>query len=186
MPNKLAKLNGGKPMRVVPDVAALADPETGFVIIYKGVHEQFGGTSLACPIFAGIQALASQGRRFPIGFANPLLYTATNLLGGFRDIKDPAPGTLVYATNSGRNLLPAAMDTSLDLGQGLRRRHRPRYAERQPCSCSARSSSSRERSDQATNRTRSQGPRRLARHGPFMTGYAVMLRSGAAIPSSHQ
>jgi subtilase family serine protease len=113
VPNKLAKLNGGKPMRVVPDVAALGDPETGFIIVVGGAHAQFGGTSLACPIFAGIQALASQGRRFPIGFANPLLYSATNLLGGFRDIKDPAPDTLVYATNSGSNLLPAAMDTSL-------------------------------------------------------------------------
>ena len=130
-------------MRVVPDVAAVGDPETGFIIVVGGAHAQFGGTSLACPIFAGIQALASQGRRFPIGFANPLLYTATNLLGGFRDIKDPAPGTLVYATNSGRNLLPGGDGHVAD------RRSRatttaPVSARRTaPRSCSARSSSSR-------------------------------------------
>jgi subtilase family serine protease len=118
VPNKLARLNGGAPMRVVPDVAALGDPETGFIINHGGSLFQFGGTSLACPIFAGIQALASQGRRVPIGFANPLLYTATNLLGGFRDIKDPAQGQVVFATNSGSNLLVGASDTSLTSVKG--------------------------------------------------------------------
>lgn len=113
VPSSVATLNGGAPMRVVPDVAALGDPETGFIIEYQGALYQYGGTSLACPIFAGIQALASQGRRVPIGFANPLLYTATSSLGGFRDIKDPAPGTLAMATVSGSNFLTNAEDTSL-------------------------------------------------------------------------
>jgi subtilase family serine protease len=118
VPSTLARLNSGAPMRVVPDVAALADPETGFIIDHNGGLFQFGGTSLACPIFAGIQALASQGRHAPIGFANPLLYTAPVLLGGYRDIKDPAAGSLVYATNSGRNLLVGASDTSLTSVKG--------------------------------------------------------------------
>ena len=62
-------------MRVVPDVARRGDPETGFLIdLRRRPVRAIGGTSLACPVFAGIQALASQGRLFPIGFANPVLY----------------------------------------------------------------------------------------------------------------
>ncbi len=116
VPGKLARLNGGKPMRVVPDVAALGDPETGFIIDYAGAHYQYGGTSLACPIFAGIQALASQGRRVPIGFANPLLYSATHLLGGFHDIKDPS--FLGMGSTSGNYFFKAADDTSLKSVKG--------------------------------------------------------------------
>ncbi len=69
--------------RGVPDVGMLADPNTGMLI---GVTQQFsngvkydeyrvGGTSLAAPLFAGVQALASEaqgGRR--LGFANPRIY----------------------------------------------------------------------------------------------------------------
>src|SRR5262249_30710140 len=73
VPHSLATLNGSTPMRVVPDVGAIADPETGFLIDFGGGLGVIGGTSLACPVFAGVQALASQGRLFPIGFANPLL-----------------------------------------------------------------------------------------------------------------
>ncbi|MDQ2955496.1 MAG: S53 family peptidase [Actinomycetota bacterium] len=79
VPAGLASPSGGQPMRVVPDIAADADPYTGFYIGETvdgafGISE-IGGTSLACPLIAGIQAVASQDRRFPIGFANPLLYS---------------------------------------------------------------------------------------------------------------
>ncbi|MFL6600924.1 MAG: protease pro-enzyme activation domain-containing protein [Steroidobacteraceae bacterium] len=71
-------LNG----RGVPDVAALADPQTGLLV---GQTQSFpdgtyydeyriGGTSLASPIFAGLMALADQKAGHPHGFANPLLY----------------------------------------------------------------------------------------------------------------
>jgi len=117
VPNSLARLNGAGPMRVVPDVGAVADPETGFLILYNGHPVQIGGTSLACPIFAGVQALASQGRVFPIGFANPLLYTIGLTGVAFRDVKDP--GTpLALMTVSGRSLLTMAMDTSLKATKG--------------------------------------------------------------------
>jgi subtilase family serine protease len=72
-------LSGG---RGVPDVAALADPQTGFLV---GQTQTFpngtsydeyrvGGTSLACPIFAGLMALADQAAGHAHGFANPVFY----------------------------------------------------------------------------------------------------------------
>lgn len=64
--------------RQVPDVAADADPSTGFHIIFQGHDDQVGGTSAATPLWAGTLALINQdlkqkGLR-PIGFANPAIY----------------------------------------------------------------------------------------------------------------
>jgi len=68
--------------RGVPDVAALADPQTGLLIgqtqtFPNGTYYdeyRIGGTSLASPIFAGLMALADQKAGTPHGFANPLFY----------------------------------------------------------------------------------------------------------------
>jgi subtilase family serine protease len=117
VPDRLAELNGNTAMRVVPDVGAVADPETGILIIFNGAPVQIGGTSLACPVFAGVQALASQGRSVPIGFANPLLYSAGGTGAGFHDVKSPT-STLALMTISGRNLLTMAEDTSLTATKG--------------------------------------------------------------------
>ena len=74
--------------RGVPDVAALGDPNTGYLI---GQTQTFpttcngpggasydeyriGGTSLSCPIVAGIMALSDQKAGFAHGFANPFFY----------------------------------------------------------------------------------------------------------------
>jgi len=46
--------------RQEPDIAALADPDTGGVFVYYGQLGVIGGTSLASPIFSGIWALASE------------------------------------------------------------------------------------------------------------------------------
>ena len=117
MPNSLAKLNGPTAMRVVPDIAAIGDPETGFLIDFRGSTLTIGGTSLSCPVIAGIQALASQGRRFPIGFANPLLY-GLHLTGvAFRDVKAP-PSPVAMVTQSGRSLLTLGQDSSLTSTRG--------------------------------------------------------------------
>jgi subtilase family serine protease len=69
--------------RGVPDVAALADPQTGLLIgqtqtFPNGTYYdeyRIGGTSLASPIFAGLMALADQAAGHAHGFANPLCYT---------------------------------------------------------------------------------------------------------------
>jgi subtilase family serine protease len=77
--------------RGVPDVAALADPQTGLLVgqtqtFPDGVRYdeyRIGGTSLASPIFAGIMALADQSAGHPHGFANPLFYAHPT---GFYDV----------------------------------------------------------------------------------------------------
>ncbi|WP_022882390.1 S53 family peptidase [Gryllotalpicola ginsengisoli] len=79
VPSSLSQARGKTAMRVVPDIAADADPYTG-MYIGETTDDGFtissiGGTSLATPLIAGIQALAQQGRKTAIGFANPLLYS---------------------------------------------------------------------------------------------------------------
>jgi len=76
-----ARLTNSVPMRVFPDVAMLADPDTGvplgltdpFIGSYV-VQQGWGGTSLATPLFAATVALAEQRAGHRIGFANPRLY----------------------------------------------------------------------------------------------------------------
>ena len=68
--------------RAVPDVAALADPQTGLLVGQTQAFPEgnsydeyrIGGTSLASPIFAGLMALLDQKSGQPHGFANPLFY----------------------------------------------------------------------------------------------------------------
>ncbi|MFD7163140.1 S53 family peptidase [Streptomyces violascens] len=83
VPDSLAKANGATRMRTVPDIAAVADPNTGFLVgqtqawpdkSVKYDEYRIGGTSLAAPVIAGVQALAQQAQHFPIGFANPGIY----------------------------------------------------------------------------------------------------------------
>ena len=72
------------PMRVVPDVSALADPSTGILVgqttlqpdgtTYAFSLSRTGGTSVACPTFAGIEAGAQQAAGHDLGFANPAIY----------------------------------------------------------------------------------------------------------------
>ncbi len=65
-------------MRAVPDVGLLADPYTGVEIIETiGGQLSFtaiGGTSLACPMFSGIMAIAAEKAGHGLGQAAPLMY----------------------------------------------------------------------------------------------------------------
>jgi subtilase family serine protease len=106
------------PGRVVPDVAMLADPNSGFL---TGQTEDFsayanpdgydlptdtdqfgqyriGGTSLASPLFAGMMALADQAAGRPLGFANPALY-AMYRTGAFHDVTAPKTKVAVIRTD---------------------------------------------------------------------------------------
>ncbi|MFD1661245.1 protease pro-enzyme activation domain-containing protein [Streptomyces caeni] len=84
VPDSLAKANSADGNRVVPDIAAIADPNTGFRVgqtqTFPDGSQQYseyriGGTSLAAPVIAAVQALAQEARGGKaIGFANPAIY----------------------------------------------------------------------------------------------------------------
>lgn len=82
--------------RLVPDVAAAADPTTGALIYSSGKQYAVGGTSWAAPVWAGLCALMNQSRSAaglsPLGALNPRLYP---LLGtsAFRDITTGSNGS---------------------------------------------------------------------------------------------
>ncbi|MER5641242.1 S53 family peptidase [Kitasatospora sp. NPDC002227] len=87
VPDALAKANGTTPMRTVPDIAAVGDPNTGFLVGQTQAwpdgtvsydEYRIGGTSLSAPVIAGVQALAQQAKHRPIGFANPAIYERYN------------------------------------------------------------------------------------------------------------
>jgi subtilase family serine protease len=104
VPYPLSTSRGGAAMRVAPGISAVGDPYTGFSI-GETVGGQFtigsiGGTSLSCPLIAGIQALASQNRKFAIGFANPLIYSLNST--AFRDVVPHTP--IHYASVGGAYL----------------------------------------------------------------------------------
>ena len=77
---KFQKKVPGK-FRQTPDIAMNADPETGNEIFITDpnqgnnqVVEVFGGTSLSCPMFSALWAIANQAAGVPLGQAAPLLY----------------------------------------------------------------------------------------------------------------
>jgi kumamolisin len=71
--------------RGVPDVAANADPETGYKILVDGRDLVIGGTSAAAPLWAGLVVLLNQKMNRSLGFINPMLYSSERA-GAFREI----------------------------------------------------------------------------------------------------
>jgi kumamolisin len=75
--------------RLVPDVSSLADPNTGAMVVLSGTPQQFGGTSLSAPTWAGFCALLNEARanasKPPLPFLNPLIYPLSGSTS-FRDI----------------------------------------------------------------------------------------------------
>jgi len=113
------------PMRVVPDVAMDADPTTGFLVGITGLlpdgstgyfEGDSGGTSLACPLFAGLEADAIQGQGdLPIGFANPAIYANADSRA-FTDITATSPGTRAVNMQTAFDGYPATSYTFGDDG----------------------------------------------------------------------
>ncbi|MCL6593739.1 MAG: S53 family peptidase, partial [Alicyclobacillus sp.] len=66
--------------RGLPDVACNADPAFGYQIVFQGQLAVVGGTSVACPVFAAVVALANQ-RRAQLGLP-PLSGLAARLYDG--------------------------------------------------------------------------------------------------------
>ncbi|HEY7432342.1 MAG TPA: S53 family peptidase [Streptosporangiaceae bacterium] len=119
VPNSLShRLPGGKhsatAMRVVPDVAALGDPSTGMAVgqttlqpdgkTFAFALSRIGGTSVACPVFAGIQADAQQAAGGPLGFADPEIYQRAHK-SAFHDVTDHplGPGHIAQVRNNYTN-----------------------------------------------------------------------------------
>ena len=78
-PSYQAKLPGK--FRQLPDVSWLADPYTGGVIaisvpfqVPSLTWQVWGGTSLACPMFSALWAIANQEAGAPLGLAAPYMY----------------------------------------------------------------------------------------------------------------
>ena len=98
-------------MREVPDVSALADPSTGMLVgetlrqpngkTYAFSLSRIGGTSVACPTFAGIEADAQQAAGYPLGFANPVIYQRYDT-SAYHDVTDTplGPGHLAQVRNN--------------------------------------------------------------------------------------
>jgi len=64
------------PGRMVPDVAANADPETGYNIVLKGEISATGGTSAVAPLYAGLLAAfgCKLGWILPALWSHPLCF----------------------------------------------------------------------------------------------------------------
>jgi subtilase family serine protease len=122
------------PDRVAPDVSMDADPYTGFLFgmtqtLPDGstgyAESDIGGTSLAAPLFTGLQADAVQAQGAAIGFADPSLYsryqspalsivTAHNAGTKAYNILPPFNGFPSVAVNFGDDQLLKATDKYSD------------------------------------------------------------------------
>lgn len=82
--------------RVVPDVAFDADPNSGAIIIVNGSNAQYGGTSLAAPLFTASWARLLAGHS-TLGFAGPHIYKLP--AGDYHDVTSGNNGG--YSASSG-------------------------------------------------------------------------------------
>jgi kumamolisin len=91
--------NSGVPMRVggtgsgrgVPDVAADADPATGYRVRVDGTATVLGGTSAVAPLWAALVCRLVQALGHPLGLLQPVLYGGARPgvpATGFRDITE--------------------------------------------------------------------------------------------------
>jgi kumamolisin len=87
--NVPASVNPGHRLgRGVPDVASLADPETGVMVVFPdGSVQPLGGTSAAAPLWSGLIARLNQSLGKPVGYLNPALYKSMSS-GVLRDITE--------------------------------------------------------------------------------------------------
>ncbi|WP_234469267.1 protease pro-enzyme activation domain-containing protein [Streptomyces sp. MBT62] len=102
VPKALATANSATGNRVVPDISAIADPNTGFKVGQTQTQSdgsesyseyRIGGTSLASPVIAAVQALAQEARGGKaIGFANPSIYAKYGTKV-YHDVTDKPTGT---------------------------------------------------------------------------------------------
>jgi hypothetical protein len=101
---------GSTMQRNVPDVAADADPYTGYAVYIGGSWQIYGGTSCGAPLWAAFAARVNQvqaeGGRPAIGFLNPLIYQIAESPRYNVDFHDIADGSTngYYPAVSGYDL----------------------------------------------------------------------------------
>jgi kumamolisin len=97
-PSFQSSVNSGS-KRDVPDVAAVADPSTGWAIYEAGSWQEFGGTSAAAPNWAAFTAIydqyAAANGGAKLGYANSTLYSlasSSSYSTAFHDAKSGSNG----------------------------------------------------------------------------------------------
>jgi subtilase family serine protease len=96
------KLKGSA--RLLPDISWLADPFTGGVIVISvpfqvpsQVYEIYGGTSLACPMFSALWAIANQEAGAPLGQAAQYVYAMpASTITDIRPVSSATNVTAIY------------------------------------------------------------------------------------------
>jgi len=118
-----AKNHGSATKRNVPDVAAVADPNTGYSV-YDSTYGGFiaiGGTSLSAPLWAGITTIINSDRVAAglarVGFFNPKLYQLGVVGTGFHDVTSGHNGSPGF--KAGRGYDNTTGFGSVDLGTFL-------------------------------------------------------------------
>jgi kumamolisin len=97
---------GGGAGRGLPDVAANADPISGYRVIVEGRDIVIGGTAAAAPLWAGLLALINQGVGRNVGYINPTLYEKVGPAGILRSVTtgdNSIDGVKGYAAGPGWN-----------------------------------------------------------------------------------
>ena len=93
---------GGPSGRGVPDVAAVADPQTGYQVRVDGQDLVYGGTSAVAPLWAALVCRLVQSLGRPLGLLQPSVYAgvaAGAAPPGFRDVTGGSNGA--YAAGPG-------------------------------------------------------------------------------------
>ena len=120
-------LSDGSLARGVPDIAAVADSNTGVLIVIHGAPlvTGIGGTSVAAPVWGGIIAVLNSNQPTPEGFYSPTAYiilnspsycgqfhdTTSGSNGAYSAAKGWDPVTGVGSPNIGYLLYPASAPT---------------------------------------------------------------------------
>ena len=78
--------------RGVPDVAGVADPETGYKVLVDGEARVVGGTSAVAPLWAGLIPLCNQELGKNLGWFIPTLYGTAAQHKVFNDITSGTNG----------------------------------------------------------------------------------------------
>ncbi|MGA7204417.1 MAG: S53 family peptidase, partial [Specibacter sp.] len=87
--------------RGVPDVAGVADPQTGYKVRVDGTDMVIGGTSAVAPLWAALIVRLAQSKGHGFGLIQPALYAglaAGNTTAGFRDITKGTNGSFHATT----------------------------------------------------------------------------------------